>query len=139
MQGAQVQKPVDKRKETMKIPFGDIVLKNYKGEAIPAPGGKDMTLLDAVEQAFTAPSANARNVSGAEKFKEGALLERVWRNARDGEPTDLDEVDFKLIRSKIGEVFTSLVVLPAWRMLDSYQASDNTKDKVPATPPSKKK
>ncbi|MEJ0093329.1 MAG: hypothetical protein WDN46_07805 [Methylocella sp.] len=81
---------------------------------IPSVEGKLITLGDVAINALLIATRGDETLAGTEKVRRGELARNIF--AHPEEPLKIDEI--KLIKDRIGVVYTVDVVTPAWHILE---------------------
>lgn len=101
----------------MKIDFSH-VFHGLDDKPLLREDGKPWTLADVSITALlrdTREEAERAPLPAEQKFKHGLLAEKI---AKAKEPLDITVEEAALLKHRIGEIFTSLFVMTAWRLLD---------------------
>lgn len=101
----------------MKIDFS-ATLKGFDGEPIKDGEGNTVTLGSAVVIALTAPQAEDSRMSGDEKFKRDELARVAWQSEKNKQPAELPVEDVAIIKSAVGQGWSTLVVWSAFRLIE---------------------
>lgn len=101
----------------MKIDFST-TLKGFDGEPIRDGDGKTITLGSAVVIALTAPRSEDSRMSGDEKFRRGELARIAWQSEKNGQAAELPVEDVAVIKSAVGQGWSTLVVWSAFRLIE---------------------